>query len=941
MDLRSLINKLDTLDQKQLLKEADEIFEVLAGIRYEDVDALARQFPPPKDTERAAALAKMAKDNNLPGLFDPFTNKYVNANTGTFARIGAYDAEVTLLKNKGLLPLGATTSNWGMGQDQATAQAGNLSAQDIIKKAYRADAILDKAVPALANQAQVAAPAGTNENTMFTSGIASSLLEEFGYNKKLLVEAISKAEHAELKKLVTDLTPYAASNHQAGQIISVFKSYNVMRDQLIKRIQKLILRLKNQPGAKKTVSATQSASQSGTGTETVVHESVQINLSEGSEDQWLYYSGRKDDSTLSFINSRTKAIYTVGTVMENIDGTQYMLVEDDTSPQPRGKLQRVDDTIRAVANVWTGGWADNAEAKLNSWINGTSYGEELKKSLAHTDEASKASLIKFTDPIFKKEWAPSAYDAGEIIGAVSMLPSLGWKATLGLLVADEAQQRLGREPHNKAYTNGTSFKDEFGKVVDKAADATGLSRSWSKVKDQAGMNEIPEKGFPYDPQVEDIQRQLIQIYGKGAVGTSGKAKDGIDGRLGKDTAKALEKAKADGYTLGADGKLVKRAVDSTSSASTSSASGAASSVASSSAPADVSADVPAEEVIKTIQTALGVPFTGKLGQADIAAFTEYVKKNGGDPFEALNKLVSGGVNESALSESERMSALKSRLIQLDEEGGKLGMGLKFLTKLLGKDEAKVAADTAVKSADTAADAAAAAAKSDVKGVVHTANVTDPNVLKNLKASTEQTMGVHTPISAEMKGLEDFFRAGKPAPEAMITSAEKSITYKFGRQAAETWKAVVKGGGKALTYMKDNKWLTALLLLAAAGFVAWKTLTPSDAPANTTVVDPTKPVNGKCTTPGYELSKDGLTCVPVGGGQGGMDAVTQEALNDLNELLQELVDGWPDDADQTLVSAAEVGGKPTAGASASGEGAMVAAKKPRIDPRSDLDLNRFK
>lgn len=928
MDLRSLINKLDTLDQKQLLKESAEVFEALTGIQYSDVEALAKQYPPGKDTERATALAKMAKDNNLPGLFDPFTNKYVNANTGTFARIGAYDAEVTLLKNKGLLPLGATTSNWGMGQDQASAQAGNLSAQDVIKKAYRADAILDKAVPALANQAQVAPQGAANESITFTSGIASSLLEEFGYNKKLLVEAISKAEHAELKKLVADLTPYAASNHQAGQVISVFKSYNVMRDQLIKRIQKLILRLKNQPGAKKVTSAAPAASQSG---EAVVHESVQINLSEGSEDQWLYHSGQRDNTTLSFINSRTKAIYTVGTVMENIDGTQYMLVEADASTKKaepeRGTLQRIDDTVRAVANVWTGGWADNAEAKLNSWVNGTPYGEELKKSLAHTDEASKSTLIRFTDPIFKKEWTPSAYDAGTVIGAITMLPSLGWKATLALMATDEAQQHLARDPHNTAYTSGTKFGDEFDRVIDKTKKAVGLGGKDTKGAGEGGMEEIPAKGFPYDPQIEDIQRQLIQIYGKGAVGTSGKAKDGIDGRLGKDTARALEKARADGYTLGADNKLVKRAVDST--ASSSAAVAPDRSVASSSTSAGaVTSD---EEVVKLLQSTLGVTPTGKLGDADVAAFTEYVKKNGGDSFEALNKLI-GGVNESALSESERMSALKSRLVQLDEES-RVGLGFKFLTKLLGKDEAKVAADSVVKGVE-------APAVDVAKSVVHKADAADPNVLKNLRASTEQTMGTHTPISAEMKGLEDFFRTGKLAPE-VIPVAEKSIAEKFGFKAGQAWASVVKGGGKALTYMKNPKWLTAFLLLAAAGFVAWKVLTPSDKPADTTVVDPRKPVDGKCT-PGYELSKDGATCVPIGGGQGGMDAVTQEALNDLNELLQELVDGWPDDADPTLVSAAEVGGKPTSGATASGEAGMAAKKvEPRIDPRSGLDLNRFK
>jgi hypothetical protein len=149
MDLRSLISKLDTIDQRKLLKEAEDVLEAIQGIQYSDVEALAKTLPPPKDVERATALGKLARDNSLPGLFDPFTNKFVNAN-GQFAKIGAYSSEIDTLKSKGLMPLGAETSNWGMGQDRAAAQAGNLSAQEVIKKAYRADAIMDLALPKLA-----------------------------------------------------------------------------------------------------------------------------------------------------------------------------------------------------------------------------------------------------------------------------------------------------------------------------------------------------------------------------------------------------------------------------------------------------------------------------------------------------------------------------------------------------------------------------------------------------------------------------------------------------------------------------------------------------------------------------------------------------------------------------------------------------------------------
>ena len=953
MDLRSLINKLDTLDQKQLLKESDEVFEALTGIQYSDVEALARQFPPPKDTERAAALAKMAKDNNLPGLFDPFTNKYVNANTGTFAKIGAYDAEVTVLKNKGLLPLGATTSNWGMGQDQATAQTGNLSAQEIIKKAYRADQIMDLALPKLANQLQLA-PAVPVAKESLSFNIANSLMEEFGYsNTEVIVEAIDRAQHQELKKLVTDLKPYEGSNHQVAQVMVMFASYNRSRDQLIREILSLINRIKRRVAKKSTQiapapkAATADASgQSGTG----VKESIRIDLAEDVEDQWLYHSGSRDDDSLTFINSRTNEFYTVGTVMENVDGAQYMLVEADASKQKvepeRGTLQRVDDTIRAVANVWTGGWADNVEAKLNSWVNRTTYGDELKKSLARTDAASKSALIKFN--AFGKEWAPSAYDAGTVVGGVSMLPSLGWKATAALVAADYGQEKLIRAPHNEK--NVAAPGDAKTKP-----DATGQGGKTDTGNADAG---IPPKGFPYDPKVEEIQKQLKALGYN--LGTFGKNKDGVDGRLGSTTATALEKARTDGYTMGADGKLVKQAASAPAAVSSAAAPGkivdlsrsdfytdgtprssSGATSGSAGAPAGTASSEPTEDpkdIVNTIQLALGVSSTGELGQADIAAFGEYVKKNGNDPFEALNKLIAGNVAESALSESEKMSALKLKLTQLDE-AGRAGTAIDFLTKLFSKGEKATAG---AERATAGAERGAASSTDNVvtnKAKPDNPNIADQNPYVQSRSGygtgsqpTQFAKFENSAIGNLSKAIDDMVRGGKsPATDDIILAAEKGFAERFGFKAGQAFRGAINRGGKVLTFMKNRKWLLAFLLLAAAGFL-WNALTPDDP----TKVDPTK-VDPNKVDPSVP------PVVPPKEEQGGMDADLQEDLDELRQRLQELVDGWPDDAEtaSTLAAAAEVGAKPANDKTASGQGGMkVADTGPRIGARTGVDMSRI-
>jgi hypothetical protein len=304
----------------------------------------------------------------------------------------------------------------------------------------------------------------------------------------------------------------------------------------------------------------------------------------------------------------------------------------------------------------------------------------------------------------------------------------------------------------------------------------------------------------------EIQKQL-QALGYN-LGTFGKNKDGIDGRLGSTTAIALEKAKADGYIMGADGKLVKQAASApaaVSSAATAAAPGkivdlsrsdfytdgtprSSSGVSSGSAGAPAGSETAEDpkDIVNTIQLALGVSSTGELGQADIAAFGEYVKKNGNDPFEALNKLIAGNVAESALSESEKMSALKLKLTQLDE-AGRAGTAIDFLTKLFSKGEKATAG---AERATAGAERGAASSTDNVvtnKAKPDNPNIADQNPYVQSRSGygtgsqpTQFAKFENSAIGNLSKAIDDMVRGGKsPATDDIILAAEKGFAERFG------------------------------------------------------------------------------------------------------------------------------------------------------------------
>ena len=97
MDLRSLIAKMDAIEQQALVQEAEELLTEKVRIRYSDVEAVAKQYPT-DEVARGQALANLAKENGLPGLFDPVSRELVNPDGSLSTFKGADEATVNQLK---------------------------------------------------------------------------------------------------------------------------------------------------------------------------------------------------------------------------------------------------------------------------------------------------------------------------------------------------------------------------------------------------------------------------------------------------------------------------------------------------------------------------------------------------------------------------------------------------------------------------------------------------------------------------------------------------------------------------------------------------------------------------------------------------------------------------------------------------------------------------
>jgi hypothetical protein len=467
MDLRSLINKLDTIEQKKLLLEAEQLMEKVR-IRYSDVEAVAKQYPTDDDA-RGKAIAKLAADNGLQTLFDPISGELVKADGSYASIVGADEATVNRLKSWGLLPLNAKTSSWlgARGQDRKTAIGDNQSAQGRDQMVDRAEELMKKAVTA-----------GTSAVAAKES-IAESLLREFGYSTALL-EYVTPEEHTELKGLVQKLTPFAKQDPDSADIVARFNAYNERRNDLIARIKEVIAAIKpaiTPKDAKAVAPSGERSGSSATATKESLQESKQRMITEGRVIMLEDGSVIKDGQHYLYNESRDTYYY---------HDENGLLVEYSA-----GELwSDVKDTGRGVVSGATYGLQDPILAKAWSMVNGTNYHDELKKQIAQTDAARKRS--------------PWLYSAGQVGGwFVNPISYTGVGGVAG------AATSIGTE----------IWRDEMNAALLKASEPS--------TKERKGGGGHPKKKPEFDPKVKALQQQLMKWYGPDAVGP--KKDDGLMG----------------------------------------------------------------------------------------------------------------------------------------------------------------------------------------------------------------------------------------------------------------------------------------------------------------------------------------------------------------------------------------------------------------------------
>ena len=130
MDFRSLVNKLELIENQDLLLEAGlRLKKIIADIAGTETN----------DQARIAKLAQIAQQAQLPGLYDPVSGKFVNQDGSTSS---SADKETDKkLAYMGLIPQNATTSTWlgktfGVSGDKYDADIrstskGAMDAQDL------------------------------------------------------------------------------------------------------------------------------------------------------------------------------------------------------------------------------------------------------------------------------------------------------------------------------------------------------------------------------------------------------------------------------------------------------------------------------------------------------------------------------------------------------------------------------------------------------------------------------------------------------------------------------------------------------------------------------------------------------------------------------------------------------------------------------------------
>lgn len=854
MDLRSLIAKMDAIEQTQLLAETEELMEKVR-IRYSDVEAVANQY---KDDEagRLAALTKLIQDNGLPGLFDPIKKELVKPD-GTYAWFaGADEATVKRLQQWGLLPDEAKTSSWlgARGEDEKTAMPANKEARSRDEMVDRAEVLMKKAI-AVAKVEQGAKPSAPTTATasgsielpkfestlMFKSGLAKQLTEGFGFSYSSLMEAITPEEHAELKGLVQKLTPFAKTDPDSADIVAQFRAYNEKRDALIARIQELIELIKSK-GVKPVVKESLNESKVRMIMEgrIVVLEDQKRYLRDGME--WTY-----DASTQMYSHL-------------NEDGTIDQLDEE-------GFWQGVGDFGRGVANGATLGMADRIVAGAKAMIKGSAYKDELRKELI----TSKAA----------RDRSPNLSLAGDIAGSF-VLPG-GFLAGLGWAGANYAMDKV-----KKPYDDEIIASKPTGNTP--AAGGQGTQSNLLAMQKAILAKDpkaLPKHGADgkMGPETRAAMAKYPDIAAKFKVTgqkpatpttptTATPATPAIPatrGDAGTDAAVAEINAafKKLGVTaIDANGAFTPEAIQAVKKATQQSPN---------SKDADIinkilsggATQATNEDKLSGLLKLLGQTTTGAAD--NVASAAAKTTAGAADNVATAANKTAGAVEKTAAAAEAKIgagftddagTAWMKRAGYWEPVAGPLkGMknqvGMKSNPGMYAKIEAEFAEKTGTKVAGAGDDVAKAAGATD-----------------DAAKATAQADEI-----AKAEGVA-------------LTPAEKTVIVATGKNASKVSRVLAKTkkvGGRAVQFMKDHKFLTLMAALAIAGY-----LFNSDGDIDSEVA-------------GGGNSSGNTTADKPEGEQGGKESA--ESI-ELNKLLAQLRDGWPTDEETkaTLEAAKAVGGK---------------------------------
>lgn len=916
MDLRSLIAKLDKIEQKQLLQEAQVLLERL---HMKDITSLS-DLP---ETERLTKLAAMAQKFKKPGLFDPVTGNFVDQQ-GKVATIGAYKAEIEQLDSENLIPpagLEKVSHFFGLmgkGKDEVEKTQGSVAARE--QQVARGEELIAKALkpstpasgtptPSNATVDTTGGPknmGAANESMVYRSGLARALTESFGYEFKALLEGITREEHQELKKIINGLKDVEGEDE--NMLKYKFSEYNKKRDELIAKIRELITVIKTKKGMKKES----------------INESARFLIENTSVSKIVLLESKTivREDKLFCIDPDVQSVLEF-TLKYTAEGQLAEYVAEETTF--KNVVDSGVDLGRGVANGLTFGWSDNAVAYLLSKYRGTPYGAELEKQLKRTEASRDRSPVLFNVGKYGSAiLLPGGIATGIAFGATNLASDLIKPGV------DQNAINQAKKDHPEAFKPTTPA-------------TTTTTTTTPTTPTVPGTNNKPETGIgPFDPKVQVLQNQLIAAGFKLPV-------HGADGRMGPETREAIRQATAAGKMPGGKTETAAAAPELN----------------------ELIAALKTQGITATPQNLQAAIDALKKKNGAPSSWDAIAKALG---FTEKEPVVAESIIYSSMTDAERMTYLRNRLAKLEEGVNPIpaimkffGLGAEaFLAKLLtelGKDSVKVGGEVwkkgvtghfeavgqaglskspeeiaalikaeikanpgkfAAENGGSAAGAAGTAGKA-AEGAIYT----PPNVKVNAEGlgvgsyvkmpggywkqvtgfnpktgkaifQRNAVQDVKTIEQLEARATHPTGTPGAtPAPSAAPTAnagsatatATATVTAAAPKVASKFTRMVTNPASRVARFVWNHKVLSLLTALAIAGYVF------NDAGD----LENTNPTTTTTTTPPT------TTTTPVNPNVANKpdESDTTADESQLRDLLNQLRDGWPDDADSMFAEAEAV------------------------------------